>query len=124
MIGKAFFPAFINLAGMELSGKWTKNEDGYMEFDSYELQRNYEAITDRYHQVYNHYLEENEDDDAYFMALDDGYKMETDYKIINGSEEFTTTYTTPTHIVDVWYEFDELKKKKVYERGFVRIRSK
>ena len=109
---------------MELSGKWTKNEDGYMEFDSYELQRNYEAITDRYHQVYNHYLEENEDDDAYFMALDDGYKMETDYKIINGSEEFTTTYTTPTHIVDVWYEFDELKKKKVYERGFVRIRSK
>lgn len=109
---------------MELYGKWTKNEDGYMEFDSYELQRNYETITDQYHKVYNHYVDEYDEDNAYFMAQDDGYVMVTDYKTINGQEEFTTTYNTPTHTIDVWYEFDPVRKKKLYNKGFIRIISK
>ncbi len=93
-----------------------------MEFDPPALQRLYEVVTDQYHEVYNRYLEEFDDDDeAYYEALDDGYEMVTDYKIINDEEQFATTYSTPAYEVDIWYEVDEVTNKRVYNKGFVRI---
>ncbi len=92
-----------------------------MQFETSELQRLYELVTDKYHQVYNHYLETFDDDEAFYKALKDGYEMVTDYKIIAGKEEFVTTYTTPTHVLDVWYGCDEATNKRVYTKGFLRI---
>ncbi len=109
---------------MEIQGKWEKDEEGYMAFEPAELQRLYEAVTDKYHQVYNRYLDEFEDDDAYYKALEDGYEMVTDYKSIDGEQEFVTSYTTPAYVLDMWYDFDEATQKKVYNTGFIRIRSK
>lgn len=108
-----------------MEGKWTKDEEGYMAFYPSELQRMYEAVTDKYHQVYNNYLEQYDDDDeAYYKALNDGYEMATDYKIIEGKEEFATSYTTPQYVLDIWYELDEFTSKRIYDRGFIRISSK
>jgi hypothetical protein len=110
---------------MELQGTWTKDEEGFMLFDSPELQRYYEAVTDSYHRTYNRYLEEYDDDeDAYYKALEEGYEMITDYKTIDGNNEFVTTYVTPAYRMDVWYEVDEVTNKKVYDKGFVRISKK
>jgi hypothetical protein len=109
---------------METQGTWTRDEEGYMEFEPSELQRLYEAVTDAYHRVYNRYLEQLDDDDAYYKALEDGYEMVTDYKMINDSNEFVTTYTTPTHLLDIWYEVDPITDKRVYDKGFIRIISK
>ncbi|MCJ8164186.1 hypothetical protein MKJ04_04980 [Pontibacter sp. E15-1] len=109
---------------MEKRGTWTKDEEGYMTFDRPELQRLYETVTDSYHRVYNRYLEEEDDDDAYYKALADGYEMVTDYKTIDGNEEFVTSYTTPTHVADIWYGFDEYTSKRVYTSGFIRITDK
>jgi hypothetical protein len=110
---------------MEIQGKWTKDEDGFMDFEPSQLQRLYEVITDRYHQVYNRYLDELDDEEqANLKALGDGYKMVTDYKIINGKEEFATSYTTPSHDMDIWYEQDPFSHKKDYNSGFIRITTK
>lgn len=95
-----------------------------MEFETPELQRHYEAITDKYHQVYNRYAAELDDDEAYYKALEDGYEMVTDYKTINGNQEFATSYITPAYVADIWYETDEFSQKRVYDRGFIRISSK
>ncbi|MCC9168058.1 hypothetical protein [Pontibacter harenae] len=109
---------------MEITGKWTKDEEGFMEFETSELQRYYESVTDKYHQVYNRYLNEFEDDEAYYKAKEDGYEMVTDYKNIDVHEQFVTTYSTPAYVVDVWYEFDEISQKRIYQRGHIRICSK
>ncbi|MBC5773018.1 hypothetical protein H8S95_02995 [Pontibacter sp. KCTC 32443] len=110
---------------MEMQGTWSKDEEGFMTFEPHELQRYYEAVTDKYHQVYNRYLNELDDDeDAYYKALQDGFEMITDYKIIDGREEFATTYITPAYVLDIWYETDELTEKRDYTKGFVKISSK
>ena len=96
-----------------------------MTFETEQLQRLYEAVTDSYHRVYNRYLEETDDDDeAYYKALEDGYEMVTDYMTIDDKEEFVTSYRTPAYVADVWYETDEDTGKRVYKQGFIRIRSK
>ncbi len=96
-----------------------------MTFYPSELQRVYEAVTTKYHQVYNGYLDEFDDEDeAHYKALHDGYEMILDYKTINGKEEFATTYKTPQYVVDMWYEVDEVTEKRIYDRGFIRISSK
>ena len=110
---------------MEVNGQWTKDEEGFMEFSTSQVQRLYEAITDQYHQVYNQYLEELDDEEeAHYKALADGYEMVTDYKDIDGVPEFVTTYQTPTYMLDVWYEVDKRTKKKIFTRGFIRISRK
>jgi len=109
---------------MELQGTWTKDEEGFMTFAPADLQRYYEAVTDQYHRVYNRYADELDEEDAYYKALDDGYEMVTDYKTIEGREEFATTYTTPSYVLDIWYEVDEVTLKRVYDRGFIRISKK
>jgi hypothetical protein len=93
-----------------------------MDFDPSSLQRKYEVITDQYHQVYNQHLEALDDEeDAYYKALEEGYEMITDYKDIDEVNEFVTTYKTPAHVLDIWYETDPATGKKVYDRGFIRI---
>jgi hypothetical protein len=110
---------------MEISGHWTKDEEGFMDFDSSSLQRYYETITDQYHQVYNQYLEELDDEEeAHYKALEEGYEMVTDYKDMEGVNEFVTTYKTPVYVLDIWYALDPVTKKKVYDRGFIRITGK
>jgi hypothetical protein len=110
---------------MEIQGKWTRDPEGYMEFDSAALQRLYETITDKYHQVYNGYLQQYDDEEeAHDKALTEGYEMVTDYKTINGAEEFVTTYITPTQVLDIWYAFDYISNKRIYNRGFARIKDK
>ena len=109
---------------MEMQGAWAKDEEGFMEFETSQLQRLYEAVTDKYHQVYNQYVDEFDDDEAYYKALDAGYEMVTDYKEIDGVNEFVTTYKTPAYTVDVWYATDEYTGKKVFDKGFIRIISK
>jgi len=96
-----------------------------MTFETPELQRLYEMVTDSYYRVYNRYLEALEDDDeAYYKALEDGYEMITDYKTIDGNNEFATSYITPAYIADVWYGFDEETSKRTYSNGFIRISGK
>ena len=114
----------LNFAAMEMQGKWVKDDEGFMEFDSAAIQRLYETVTDKYHQVYNRYQEELDDDEAYYKALADGYEMITDYKTINGKEEFATTYKTPSHTLDIWYEYDNKSNKRIYDRGFIQITGK
>jgi hypothetical protein len=110
---------------MEIEGQWTKDSDGYMEFDNSRLQRYYELVTEGYYQVYNRYLDELDDEvAAHTSALQEGYEMLTDYKIINGSREFATTYITPSYILDVWYAFDAERNKRIYERGSMKLSSK
>ncbi|WP_137758601.1 hypothetical protein [Pontibacter sp. SGAir0037] len=109
---------------MEQQGSWTKTEDNYMDFESSVLQRLYETVTDRYHQVYNSYLDVYDDDEAYYKAKEEGYEMVTDYKTINGREEFATTYLTPAYVLDIWYEVDELTGKRDYTKGFARVSSR
>lgn len=96
-----------------------------MSFETPELQRLYETVTDSYHRIYNRYAEELDDDEeAYYKALEEGYEMVTDYKNIEGSEEFVTSYITPAYIADIWYGFDEETGKRVYSQGFIRISSR
>lgn len=107
---------------MELQGTWTKSSEGYMEFETYQLQRLYEAIMDQYYQVYNRCLEElNDEEAASHKARQEGYQMLTDYKHINGQEEFATSFTTPAYLMDIWYVFDKVRKKRVYDKGFIKI---
>ena len=110
---------------MEIQGTWFKDEEGFMEFETSQLQRLYETVTDSYHHVYNQFLEELDDDeDAHYKALEAGYEMITDYKEINGQNEFVTTYKTPAYTVDVWYQTDVYTSKKVFDKGFIRISGK
>lgn len=110
---------------MQIQGTWTKDSEGYMDFSSSQLQRLYESITDAYHDVYNRYLEELDDEeDAHYQALADGYEMINDYKTINDQEEFATTYYTPTYVLDIWYETDHNTQKRKYDQGFIRVSSK
>lgn len=110
---------------MEKEGTWIKNEEGYLEFEDPQLQRLYEAVTDKYHQVYNGFLDELDDEEeAYCRALEQGYEMVNDYKEINGVNEFATTYKTPAYEVDVWYQTDDFTGKKAYDKGYTRIRKK
>jgi hypothetical protein len=109
---------------MEIQGAWTKDEEGFMEFETSQLQRLYETVTDKYHQVYNQYVDEFDDDEAYYKAQDAGYEMVTDYKDIDGVNEFVTTYKTPAYTVDVWYGTDSYSGKKVFDKGFIRILGK
>ena len=108
---------------MELQGTWTKDEEGFMAFEPPQLQRLYETVTDSYHHVYNRYLAETDDDEeAHYKALADGYEMLTDYKEINGKTEFATTYKTPGYMADIWYETDAYSGRKRFDKGFIRIR--
>ena len=110
---------------MILQGSWTRDEEGYMEFSTSSIQRLYETITDKYHQVYNHYLEALDDEEeAHYNALAAGYEMVNDYKTIAGQEEFATTYQTPGYVLDIWYETDYFTGKRVYDKGFIQISSK
>ena len=110
---------------MEIQGKWSKDDEGYMEFETTQLQRLYEAVIDQYYQVYNQYLDElNDEEVASDMARKEGYSMITDYKTIEEEQEFATTYTTPSYTMDIWYEWDPISKKRIYEKGTLRIRSK
>ncbi|PSR53491.1 hypothetical protein AHMF7605_08115 [Adhaeribacter arboris] len=110
---------------MELQGTWTKDNEGFMEFSLSQLQRLYEAVTDAYHERYNQYLDELDDEEeAHYQALAEGYEMVNDYKTIDGQEEFATTYYTPTYVLDVWYELDPVTQKRIYDQGFIRISSK
>ncbi len=109
------------LAVMELRGTWEKDEEGYLEFDTFQLQRLYETVTDSYYEVYNRYLEELEDEEAFYKAKEEGYELITDYKIIDGEEEFATTYHTPSYLMDIWYSLDPRTKKRIYTRGQIRI---
>lgn len=110
---------------MEIQGTWLKDEDGYMEFSDSSLQRYYESITDKYHQVYNQFLDEYDDEEeAHYEAVTAGYEMINDYKLIDGREQFATTYQTPNYVLDVWYELDEFTQKRIYDKGFVKISSK
>ena len=109
---------------MEIQGTWAKDEEGFMEFETSQLQRLYESVTDSYHQVYNQLVDEFDDDEAYYKALDAGYEMVTDYKEIDGINEFVTAYKTPAYKVDVWYGTDEYTGKKVFDKGFIRITGK
>lgn len=110
---------------METQGTWTKDEDGYMEFSNSSVQRLYEAVTDSYYQVYNYYLDELDDEEeAHYQALAEGYEMVNDYKTIAGQEEFATTYRTPAYVLDIWYEIDEFTRKRIYDKGFIKITSK
>ncbi|GAB3197687.1 hypothetical protein ABID22_000787 [Pontibacter aydingkolensis] len=95
-----------------------------MEFETSQLQRIYEAVTAKYHQVYNQYLDEFDDDEAYYKALEDGCEMVTDYKTIDGTQQFATTYITPDFVADIWYNVDKETGKKVYDNGFIRISRK
>lgn len=117
-----FLYASLNLVLMEIQGKWTKDEDGFMHFETPQLQRMYEVVTDQYHQRFNQYLDELGDEElASAKALVNGYAMVTDYKTIDDEEQFATTYTTPTYSMDIWYELDKISNKRIYEKGFVRI---
>ena len=96
-----------------------------MDFEPASLQRYYEVITDQYHQVYNRYLEEFDDEEeAHYKALEEGYEMITDYKDIEGVNEFVTTYKTPSQVLDIWYGQDPETGKRSYDRGFIRIMRK
>jgi hypothetical protein len=110
---------------MEIQGTWIKDEEGFMEFETSQLQRLYETVTDKYHQVYNQFVAELDDEeDAYYLALEKGYEMITDYKEIAGATEFVTTYKTPAYTADIWYETDDITGRKVFDKGFIRICSK
>ena len=68
------------------------------------------------------FLEEFDDEEeAHYKPLEDGYEMVTDYKEINGQNQFATTYKTPAYELDIWYETDEYTEKKVFDKGFIRI---
>jgi hypothetical protein len=109
---------------MEIHGKWTKDDEGYMEFDDPQAQRYYEVITDQYYHVYNGLLEENDEFLAGQISASRGYKMVTDYKTIDEKEEFATSYETPTYFMDLWYESDPVTGKRNYNKGFLRINRK
>lgn len=107
---------------MEIEGKWSKDPEGFMDFENPQLQRLFEVVTDQYHQVYNRYLNELDDEElASEEARKEGYSMLTDYKTIKGSQEFATSYQTPNYLMDIWYEFDETTRKRIYERGYIRV---
>ncbi len=106
---------------MEIQGTWTKDEEGYMTFNSSQLQQYFEQITNQYHRVYNRYANEYDDEIAFLKAREDGYTMVTDYKIIEGNEEFATSFTTPAFKLDMWYETDPYSGKRDYNRGFIRV---
>ena len=107
---------------MEIQGSWRKDPDGLMEFETSQLQRYYEAVTDQYYKVYNQFLDELDDEElASDKAREEGYKMVTDYKTINGKQEFATTYVTPSYLLDLWFEFDPVTNKRVYEKGYLKI---
>jgi hypothetical protein len=109
---------------MELEGTWSKDIEGFITFNPSELHRFYEEIIGRYHHIYNDLLEQYQEDEelASEKAREKGYKMVTDYKTILGKEEFVTFYEIPGWQMDLWYEKDELTGKRIYEKGFVRIR--
>ncbi len=109
---------------MEIQGRWEKDDEGFMEFETPQLQRLYEVVTDQYYQVYNRWLDEWDDEEvATEKARSDGYEMITDYKTIDGNKEFATTFRTPSYTMDVWFEWDPVAQKRVYEKGFLRILS-
>lgn len=95
-----------------------------MEFETSQLKQMYETVTDSYYQVYNDYLEELDDDEAFYKAKEGGYELITDYKTIDGNLEFATTYHTPLYVMDIWYSKDDRTKKRIYTRGQVRISEK
>ena len=110
---------------MELRGTWKKDSEGYMEFETSQLQRLYERVTQEYHQIFNRYLDRFDDEEiASAEAMAAGYEMITDYKEIDGVREFATTYKTPSHLVDLWYTTKGAGNKKDYNRGFIRISSR
>jgi hypothetical protein len=109
---------------MDIQGSWEKDEEGYLEFETSPLQKMYETVTGEYYAVYNAYLEDLDDDEAFYKAREEGYELITDYKTIEGKEEFATTYHTPSHSMDIWYVLNPRTKKRDYNRGFVRISEK
>ncbi len=110
---------------MELQGTWLKDEEGYLTFSDLPLERYYEAITSKYHQVYQQFMDELDDEEeAHEQTLAAGYNMITDYKMINGQEEFATTYHTPAYELNIWYELDDYTQKRVYDKGYIKISSK
>ena len=110
---------------MELQGSWEKDEEGYLEFDPEHLHRLYENITESYYLIYQQHLDELDDEEeASAKAKAEGYEMLTDYKIIDGREEFATTYHTPSYVMDLWYLPNPETRKKDYNQGFIRISRK
>lgn len=110
---------------MNLQGTWEKDKEGYMSFNPPEIQRYYEVITDQYHDVFNRHLEQSFDEEmAAAKAREEGYQLITDYKMIDGREEFATTYKTPSWELDLWYELDPVKGKRIYEKGFIKVSKK
>lgn len=110
---------------MELQGTWRKDEEGFMEFETSQLQRLYETITDSYHHVYNQLVTALDDEEAaHYQALEAGYEMITDYREINGATEFVTTYKTPAYTLDIWYQTDAYSGKKRFDQGLLRILGK
>lgn len=110
---------------MNLQGTWEKDKEGYMNFNPPELQRYYEVITEHYHQVFNKYLDESGDDEiASSKAREEGFRLVTDYKTIEGKEEFATSYYTPSWEMDLWYEKDPVKQKRIYDKGYLQIKKK
>ena len=110
---------------MELQGTWTKDEEGYMHFETAQLQRLYELVTDDYYAAYNGFLDElGDEDDAFYKAREAGYEMITNDKLINGETEFDTTFHTPAYVADIWYMQDSRTGKKVFDKGFIRILKK
>ena len=97
-----------------------------MHFETGQLQRYYELITDQYYAAYHRFLAEADDDedDAYYRAREAGYELITNDKELNGALEFATTFVTPTYIADVWYKKDSVTGKKMFDNGFIRIKSK
>ncbi|AMM52482.1 hypothetical protein TH61_16615 [Rufibacter sp. DG15C] len=110
---------------MLTKGWWTKDEEGFMEFETAQLQRLYEAITEQYHAVYEQHLHETQDEElAHENALQEGYEMVTNTKLINDEEEFATSYITPTFVLDIWYEKDAYTQKRVYDKGYLQVLKK
>lgn len=108
---------------MEITGRWIKDEEGYMDFDNPQIQRLYEVITDQYYQIIEQYVNDHDEEYAALKARERGYFMITDYKEINGKEEFATTYITPAYTMDLWYDTNPETGKREYKKGFVRISS-
>lgn len=110
---------------MEIQGAWSKDGEGYMQFEDDRLQRMYELVTEDYYQVYNACLDELDDEEAAAAkAREAGYELLTDYKIIAGEKEFVTVFTTPAYTLEVWYAFDPVRRKKIFDRGNMRISSR
>ncbi|CAN5341924.1 hypothetical protein BH23BAC1_BH23BAC1_07480 [soil metagenome] len=106
---------------MIISGNWHKDNDGFMYFSDPQVQRMYEAITSQYYGILHRFLEDHDEEFASLKAKENGFFIITDYKEINGRKEFSTSYVTPSYVMDLWYDIDHETGKKDYKSGSIRI---